>query len=344
MTPFSFTLIYLIVAAGLCSFMPAFTRPDLFFAVTVPPHFRRTEVGRKITRKYLLFGWGGTVLLALLSSVAGNQEDAAKIGVLGTTVVWFAAFLLARHAAIPHAVSPDPVRTAVLSTRRETLPGGIIAMVFPFVFLALKGVEFHARWEEIPDPFPIHWGLNGPDRWTERTPFSVYGSLFGVALICGIVLVTAWGIVHASRQIAVTGENAGSEQRFRRTGVLGLMALAYAFALTLPPIPNMHLTVPYAPVLLIGASLAVVITLAMSGQGGTRLPEYRPILGSSHPTGDGTSDNYWKLGMFYFNRSDPALVVEKRFGVGWTLNFGHPICWLLMAALLGWPLLRRLLG
>ncbi len=35
-------------------------------------------------------------------------------------------------------------------------------------------------------------------------------------------------------------------------------------------------------------------------------------------------DQYWYGGFFYSNPDDPALFVEKRYGLGWTLNFGHP--------------------
>jgi uncharacterized membrane protein len=35
-------------------------------------------------------------------------------------------------------------------------------------------------------------------------------------------------------------------------------------------------------------------------------------------------DRYWSAGVFYNNPNDPALFVPKRFGLGWTLNFGHP--------------------
>ena len=35
-------------------------------------------------------------------------------------------------------------------------------------------------------------------------------------------------------------------------------------------------------------------------------------------------DRYWYGGFFYNNPDDPALFVPKRFGLGWTLNFGHP--------------------
>jgi uncharacterized membrane protein len=35
-------------------------------------------------------------------------------------------------------------------------------------------------------------------------------------------------------------------------------------------------------------------------------------------------DKYWRGGLFYVNREDPALFVPRRFGIGWTLNFGNP--------------------
>jgi uncharacterized membrane protein len=34
-------------------------------------------------------------------------------------------------------------------------------------------------------------------------------------------------------------------------------------------------------------------------------------------------DKYWKLGLIYFNKEDPAVFVEKRFGTGWVLNLAR---------------------
>ena len=36
-------------------------------------------------------------------------------------------------------------------------------------------------------------------------------------------------------------------------------------------------------------------------------------------------DKYWKLGHFYYNPNDPSFFIEKRIGIGWTLNFGRPL-------------------
>jgi uncharacterized membrane protein len=39
------------------------------------------------------------------------------------------------------------------------------------------------------------------------------------------------------------------------------------------------------------------------------------------------------------NRSDPRLIVPKRWGIGWTFNFARPIAWVAFAVLLLGPLL-----
>ncbi|MGH8298082.1 MAG: DUF5808 domain-containing protein [Steroidobacteraceae bacterium] len=40
---------------------------------------------------------------------------------------------------------------------------------------------------------------------------------------------------------------------------------------------------------------------------------------------------------------DPSFLVEKRFGVGYSFNFGHPLAWGLIAVIVAIPLIGRLL-
>src|SRR5215469_6058659 len=52
------------------------------------------------------------------------------------------------------------------------------------------------------------------------------------------------------------------------------------------------------------------------------------------PKGERPHDAAWKDGAFYSNSRDRALLVPKRFGVGYTLNFGNPWAWVLLALIL----------
>jgi Family of unknown function (DUF5808) len=50
-------------------------------------------------------------------------------------------------------------------------------------------------------------------------------------------------------------------------------------------------------------------------------------------TGQRPPDAAWK-GSLYSNPNDPALLVPKRFGIGYTLNFGNPWSWAVLAFVL----------
>lgn len=81
------------------------------------------------------------------------------------------------------------------------------------------------------------------------------------------------------------------------------------------------------------AALAVV--LARSGQGGFRLAPGDAGAGAS--LADRDDDRFWKAGLLYLNRDDPAVVVPARIGPGWTLNFGNRGAWLLIAIMVAVP-------
>ena len=45
-------------------------------------------------------------------------------------------------------------------------------------------------------------------------------------------------------------------------------------------------------------------------------------------------DKHWKWGIFYVNPDDPAIIVPKRYGIGYTLNFGNRWSWAALALIL----------
>ena len=75
-------------------------------------------------------------------------------------------------------------------------------------------------------------------------------------------------------------------------------------------------------------SFGVTLWMFRVGQGGQRTvaPAARREV-----RGDATPDHAWKVaGLVYFNPRDPAMWVENRVGLGYTLNFGNWRAWLLI--------------
>jgi len=99
---------------------------------------------------------------------------------------------------------------------------------------------------------------------------------------------------------------------------------------------------------ILGLSICLIVVLLVavvrSGQGGSRLPVTEDGTVEPGPTGDGTDDRYWKGGLVYFNPADPSLLVEKRFGIGYTLNFGNSWSWVIILALIGLMTLPLIFG
>jgi uncharacterized membrane protein len=48
-------------------------------------------------------------------------------------------------------------------------------------------------------------------------------------------------------------------------------------------------------------------------------------------------DKYWRGGLVYINLEDHSLMVPRRFGLGWTLNFGNPRSAMLLDGAAGAP-------
>lgn len=59
---------------------------------------------------------------------------------------------------------------------------------------------------------------------------------------------------------------------------------------------------------------------------------------------DKQNNDLWKWGVFYYNPNDPSIWVEKRIGIGWTLNFAHSRSYFFIALILAVPMVFALLS
>jgi uncharacterized membrane protein len=209
-------------------------------------------------------------------------------------------------------------------------PRLLILQLGPFAILLITAGYVQARWDQIPDRFPVHWGVNGlPNGWSTRTPEGVYGPLlFGAALVIGISLL-AYAISHSAQGVPTTG-GAPSKGEFAHRIALVLLGVEYFVAAVLSMVALLPFTGSpgVAPIVILAVvTIAAAIFLSRWLSRG-RVP-------SQHISADGTC---WKLGMFYFNPDDSALFVEKRIGIGYTINFAHASAWIIMALTLAVPL------
>lgn len=309
---------------------PQLTRHDIFFGVTVSPAFRNGAVARSVSRRYALEVWGLALAAALFVGTSPLPEMSGPM-LLAQSIGACVAFARARRAVRPHAAAPVMIREAELGPR-AALPGGLIGQLGPFLILAAAAAYLGLYWEEIPARFPTHWNLAGqPNGWTAKSVGGVFRGVLIGFVACAMALFTSYAVLHWTRLPHVTGSDGAQSRRVRRVNLLAILGSEYLIALLLawtsvvsmfsdpsgqPRLPLAFRVAPFALVVIGTLTIRVIRRNAVSG---------------GPPVGDTTPDSCWRLGgHIYFNRADPTLFVEKRMGLGYTLNLGNPAAWLVV--------------
>lgn len=324
--------------------IPRRTRPTLYFAVTVDPLFSETPEARDILRLYRLRVWLFTFITLAFTAILVWQGvlHPAGIVLLGTFSQLFllhVALYLGRKQTLAYQVRPNRVRVASLAPFNLQPPGGRLVTFGPLALLALTGLYAILRWSELPSRFPIHYGPEGPDRFVARTPENVAVFLGFLAAMWLVYVAMQYGIIHTMKRIHSQGKAAEAEMRFKRLSLILLQVSSYFSVIPVLVVFFLPAENQYAGRLVpwIAGGFVIFTFLCLGvmirwGQGGSHLAD--GAYEDQAAWGDGTPDGCWKLGAFYYNPDDEAIIVETRFGIGQTLNWGRPQSWIFMALLL----------
>jgi uncharacterized membrane protein len=314
----------------LLHWVPLWRRHHLWFGVTVPPDFSDTPQARLVLRRYRRLVWLLTLVAVACVLAAGALHASVLMaaGPMIPAVGAAAAFATVRRSVLPFAAQSPAVRSAPLEPAREGLPGGIVSILVPLATLAAAALYLHARWSEIPARFPAHWNINGtPDRWADRSWSAVYGPLLIGGLVISFMFMVAEAIVHRSPRGRIAGTEAWTA-RFRRANLMLLVAAVWVVTATICFMSLLPLLTGGRRPALIAGLVPLVLTASLA----PFLVQLVRLTRDRTSASDGTPDKRWKLGLIYINPNDPALLVEKRFGIGYTLNFGNRTLWWILIA------------
>ena len=208
---------------------------------------------------------------------------------------------------------------------------------FTILFLAIL-------WPSLPNSIPVHMdGAGLINGWMDKNA-GAFVTMLVAQWILIIVFVLVYFMIRVSKRQIDAAKPAESREQGRRFRYIMSACIVFggaAMSVIIGILPIMLAQskggVVYAvvPLIFIFAIIAVMlIVMFRTGQGGSRLK-----ITDAQDTGNDLvsnmdNDKYWKLGVFYFNPHDQSFLVEKRFGIGWTLNFGHPAGWLIIIGII----------
>jgi len=302
---------------------PHLSRPEIFFAVTVAPGFRSSPPGRAILARFRLVLWLNTAAAVIVAALLiGRWPFIVIVGSTWQLVAAAVALVNARRHTLPYAQPSGPREIELLPARG--LQGGAVLQLLPFALIGLTALYVSLHWDAIPDRFPIHWDATGrPNGWGTRSFVGVFAPAVISAAVCAAVSGLYYAIAHKTRGGSDTDRRMRNLNLRIVLGVQMLVALTFSWTMMLPVVPGLMRFATVIPTL-----VALFVVSAIAGG----LIMTRRLKASG---GDFTPDACWKGGgMFYYNPDDPAIFVVKRFGIGYTLNFGNRWSWLWLALLM----------
>lgn len=169
--------------------------------------------------------------------------------------------------------------------------------------------------QQLPLKVPTHFDAAGrPNGWTPRgaMPWLVFGLPLGTWLLMWLMELVLLG----------------SEET--RAKMLGIRPLRGLMTLGTAGLGLAMLLIPLHGLWILWVALAFLLLCLGLGT-------WESVL-SSRRLGLLEDGEHYVWGLFYVNAQDERIWIPKRIGVGWTLNFGRPAGWLMLALLLA-PLL-----
>ena len=217
----------------------------------------------------------------------------------------------------------------------------IVQLVIVLISVAVIGFFY----DRIPNQFPIHWNSqNIPDRSVEKSPLSVMMMPAMQLLMIPVLAFSHYAFIKSKQKLLANYPQITSYQskKFRRAWSINFLVTSIATQLLLTSTNFFSLFFAEDMAfgwmgLLIGLFIFGIVGYSSFltwkyGQGGEKLV-FSEIDEPVEEVTEVDEEKYWKLGVFYYNPDDPSIFVEKRFGIGSTINLARWQSWACIAGL-----------
>ncbi|MNO73430.1 hypothetical protein D3C76_643950 [compost metagenome] len=327
--------------------MPYLTRETISFGVTVSPVQFHSEPLRQMRKSYarisatlhpILF------IVCIICLIYGDEHSKQQSWIIVTYSLAMVVISLVINISyhfkmksllpmLPIALEPS-IMAVDTGFRKRNIGLSSNWFLIHVLIIVVTIVTVLRNYDLIPDQIPIHYNSSwNVDRYAAKSYSSVFMPTIMQVFITLLFIFENWSIRRVKQQVQPTDPNRSIRQdvTFRRTWSYFMITASFLIVilfsvvqLNMISLLNMNFAIP---IILIIIALIILYAFALSfwaGQGESRL-ERSADSSNVRPVHD---DDKWRLGMIYFNRKDPNLIVKKRLGVGWGLNFGHPVSWL----------------
>lgn len=337
-------------------FIPYWTRKTESFGVSIPEEVYHYNELKAFRKSYAIrVGIFSMVIAAafLLFSAGGLESEQAFSWLFSTIITTYlvGSFIIYLRYHKRMKIMKEnqgwqkekPQRTVIdTSFRDQKLTYSNAWFLLPLAVTVATVFVTFSFFDRIPERIPMQYDFEGNvTNWAEKSYRSVLFMPVMQVYLIGLFLFINSMTARAKQQVSAEKpeESKARNVIFRRRWSLFLILTSVGIVLLFSLIQwSFIFSVPqsllvYAPILFGAAVTIASIWIAYTtGQGGSRV---QMTTTDSGEVIDRDDDRYWKLGQFYFNKNDPSLFLEKRFGVGWTINLARPLVWVIFLVIIG---------
>ncbi len=335
------------LSGALIAATPWLTRSREAFAVSVPETAQTDPRIRNMRRAYLVCVLVVSTVSAIATLALGSTYPLAMAAVVCAPVAAGFALMLVFRARVQtikraegwgtRGARLSAVVGAAEANAPRPLPLAWDLLYLPVILTTLALTL--ALYPAMPDPVPVHFNAAGVVDDYMAKGWQVIVMPIAVQAFMALCLTAShWQILRSRRPSSPEHPVASAIAygMFARAQSVTLLVSGIVITVSIAIMPLAFAGVITSDqslvalvIIIIGAILPNLGVSLVYGQAGSRL--LRRMTAASELDFD--DDVNWKFGLFYVNRDDPSVVVPRRFGVGWAMNWGNPKSWGLVALL-----------
>lgn len=325
-------------------FIPSYIRKTLLFGVNIPEEVLQYERVKELKREYArnfiasyLLAVTLIVTIAIRNQNLNLLNNGILICILLFTLNYIYIHLKTKRLKAAEGWLINKKQVVVVSTSRSTKRiASMKWFIIPLSVMIFTWLFTMIMYPHLPEDIPMNMDMEGN---VLRYATKSFTSAFGLPLTQMGMLAMFYYLARAigKSKLAINPSKPKTSEAqsiiFNRRWVgftiFTSVVLNLYFAYLQLTILNVIKPSPRASlitgILALAAPILYLIVVAITtGQSGSKI-----IVNTDEEGNEKLvyrdDDKYWKLGTLYYNPQDPSLWVEKRFGIGWTINIGNPI-------------------
>jgi uncharacterized membrane protein len=211
------------------------------------------------------------------------------------------------------------------SKRKPIRAAWFLLLLVPVAITIIIAAVYY---QAMPDIIPVHFDFSGAaDAWEIKSPGLVMAPITAQIILAAVMLLIGIFSRNAAASVKGSPGAAPGYSAFRRflSSWIILFSLVAETQFIMTELQYAGLVSAMQAWSIAFIVLIIVLTMVLII---TFLRMRREPQGKVYD-----DDNKWVLGMFYFNPADPSVFVEKRSGIGQTINFARPAAWIVMAVI-----------